>query len=105
MKRRLRQPAWYHFVLIGVGAMLLTFAIIGVILPPRYIVQREVEVMAPPDLVFAQLSDTANHPGFMPWKGQDPTVTFTLGAVTKGLGATYDWQGAQSRPRRSGSRW
>ena len=100
MKRRLRQPAWYHFVLIGVAAMLLTFAIVGMLIPPRYIVQREVEIVAPPDLVFAQLSDTANHPGFMPWKDQDPTVTFTPGAVTKGLGATYDWQGAQTQHMR-----
>lgn len=96
MKRRLRQPAWYHFVLIGVGAMLLTFAIVGLLLPPRYIVQREVEVMAPPNLVFAQLSDTTNHPEFLPWKEQDPTVTFTPGPVTRGLGASYDWQGAQT---------
>ena len=76
--------------------MLLTFAIVGMLLPPRYIVQREVEVMAPPALVFEQLSDTRNHPEFLPWKDADPTIRYTPGEQTRGVGAAYTWEGTNT---------
>ena len=96
LKLRRMQPAWYHFVLVGVGSMLLTFAVVGLLLPPRYIVQREVEVMAPPALVFEQLSDTTQHPAFLPWTEADPTIRYTQGERTRGVGASYEWEGTNT---------
>lgn len=96
MKPRLRKEfRWYHMMLVGAVSMLVAFLGIGVLIPPRFSVQRTTTVLAPPAVVFALLSDVRSHRLWAPWCLQDPSVRLVFGAAVEGIGARYEWSGEQ----------
>jgi uncharacterized protein YndB with AHSA1/START domain len=89
--RRIRDPRWYHFAAVGVGSMVGAFTLIGLVLPPHFVVQRSREIEAPPEAVWTLLTDMHDNLVWAPWKAQDPTLTYTVGPVVRGAGASYRW--------------
>src|SRR5260221_6538689 len=76
-------------VIVLVGAVL----ILAAVRPDTFKVQREATIQAPPEKVYALISDFKAWPAWSPWEKKDPQMKRTFGAVTTGEKATYAWQG------------
>ena len=74
------------FALLVVG-----FVGIGFLLPSQYSVERSIIVDAPIDVVFDHVNDLPKNESWSPWKAADPTMKWTMGDKTTGLGASYSW--------------
>ncbi len=61
--------------------------------PDTFRVERSASVKAPPDKVFAVLSDFKQWGAWSPWEKKDPAMKRTFGATTSGKGAHYAWEG------------
>ena len=61
--------------------------------PDTFRVERSASVKAPPDKVFAVLSDFKQWGAWSPWEKKDPAMKRTFGATTSGMGAHYAWEG------------
>lgn len=83
------------FKVIGliVLAAIVVVLVLAAIKPDAFVVQRSININAPPDKVFALVSDFKRWPEWSPWERRDPAMTRTLGAITAGTGATYAWEG------------
>jgi len=65
--------------------------IVGLFLPSNYMVTRTVEISATPDQIHEYVGDLKRWPEWSPWKKADPTIEFTLGALTEGVGTSQSW--------------
>ncbi len=77
---------------------LLAAAVAGVLVsgamqPEKYHVERSVMIAAPPDVVYAALSDFRRFPEWSPWEKMDPGMTRTMSSPSSGVGASYAWKG------------
>ena len=61
--------------------------------PDRYRVERSATIAAPPERVFANLSDLRRWTAWSPWEARDPAMKRTYGGAESGRGATYAWDG------------
>ena len=87
--------------------MLKTLAVLGVVLavllggalvmaalkPDAFRVERSASIKAPPETIFAQVSDLKAWAAWSPYEKKDPAMKRTFGAVTAGKGAVYEWDG------------
>ncbi|MFN3658263.1 MAG: SRPBCC family protein [Pseudolabrys sp.] len=83
---------------LAVAAVCLVLAVAAVLAyaatrPGAFRVTRSATIKAPPDRVFALISDFKQWPAWSPWEQKDPAMKRTLGAVTSGTGAVYEWSG------------
>ncbi len=76
---------------IGILAATLVVAIIGLILPSQYSVQRELVINTSPERIHQFTSDLETWPQWTPWFKDDPSLEITLGTITQGQGANQDW--------------
>lgn len=85
-------------VLLIVGGLVLLL-IVGLLaycysLPQYVHVEREIEIAAPPDVVYAQVDDFHQWDAWEPWgKDFDPSVTHTYAGPDSGEGAERSWKG------------
>lgn len=82
---------------IVIGAVVVV-AIVGVLAyaamqPDTFRVQRQASIKAPPDKVFAFISDFHRWDAWSPWEKKDPAMKRTHGGAASGKGATYAWEG------------
>lgn len=61
--------------------------------PDKFRVQRAASIKAPPEKVFALISDFRRWDAWSPWEKKDPVMKRTFSAATSGEGATYAWEG------------
>ena len=61
--------------------------------PDSFRVERTASIQAPPERVFAFIDDFRGWPAWSPWEKKDPAMKRSLGATTRGQGATYAWDG------------
>ena len=61
--------------------------------PDTFQVQRATRIQAPPEKVYAHVSDFTKWPAWSPYEKRDPAMKRSLGPVTQGPGAVYAWQG------------
>lgn len=79
-----------RFIKIGI---LVVALLVGAVLvlaamrPDTFKVQRETTIQAPPEKVYALISDFKNWGAWSPWEKKDPQMKRTFGANT------YAWQG------------
>ncbi len=78
-------------IIMGLFAVLVLLALIGLVLPSSYKISRSISIQAPSDVVFDQVNDLAKNEAWSPWKEKDPTMKITLGAITAGKGASTSW--------------
>ena len=61
--------------------------------PDTFLVQRGTSIKAPPEKVFAVLSDFHRWEGWSPWEKLDPALKRTYSGAANGTGAIYAWEG------------
>lgn len=76
-------------VVVLVAAVL----VLAAMRPDTFRVQREATIQAPPEKVYALISDFQRWGAWSPWEKKDPAMKRSFGAITSGKGATYAWQG------------
>lgn len=59
----------------------------------EYVVQRSVDVAAPPTSVYERVVDLRRWREWSPWEGLDPDLRRTYGGPDAGVGQTYAWSG------------
>lgn len=80
-------------VVIGVGGVLLLLLAVGIFLPSRAHVEREILIDAPAATVFALVNDFHQVAKWSPWQESDPNARFDIGGTRRGVGATLAWDG------------
>jgi uncharacterized protein YndB with AHSA1/START domain len=80
---------------IAIVAVLLiaVLLLVAATRPDVFRVEREINIAAPPDRVFALINDFRRWDAWSPWDKKDPAMKRTYGATTSGKGATYAWEG------------
>lgn len=75
--------------------LVVTVAIIIVggsfLLPGKVAVSRSIEIAAPPDKVFAIVSDLHRFQEFSPWAELDPATKYTFEGPATGIGQKMSW--------------
>jgi len=61
--------------------------------PDTFRVERTATMKAPPEKIYAVLSDFRQWGSWSPWEKKDPAMKRTFGATTSGKGAKYAWEG------------
>jgi len=77
-------------VIVIVVAGILIFAATR---PDSFRVQRAAIIKAPPATIFALIDDFKRWRAWSPWEEKDPAMKRTFGAVSRGVGAAYAWEG------------
>lgn len=80
-------------VLIGAGALVAGVLGYAATRPGEFRVQRSARIDAPPDRVFAIISDFHEWASWSPWEELDPAMTKTHSGAPSGKGAIYEWSG------------
>jgi uncharacterized protein YndB with AHSA1/START domain len=80
-------------VLVIIVAAIAAFLAYASSRPDAFAVSRSVTIAAAPEKIFPILNDFTAWPSWSPYEKLDPAMQRTLGAITKGKGATYAWEG------------
>jgi uncharacterized protein YndB with AHSA1/START domain len=86
------------FEVIVIIAILLAVAIAVILIlaatkPDAFRVERSATINAPPEKIFAVLSDFHQWTHWSPWEHRDPALKRTFGGAERGKGAIYAWEG------------
>jgi uncharacterized protein YndB with AHSA1/START domain len=78
--------------------ILLVVAVAGLVgfaatRPDQFRVQRTTRIKAPPEKIFALVSDLRVHGRWSPWEKKDPAMKRTFSGAASGVGAVYEWEG------------
>src|SRR5690349_20894455 len=77
----------------------LLIAIIAIVLgyattrPDSFTVQRNASIKAPPEKIYAVLSDFHKWGAWSPWENTEPNMQRTHSGAESGSGAAYEWSG------------
>jgi effector-binding domain-containing protein len=80
-------------ILIGLIALLVVLAVIGLILPRHVVVKRSVSINRPASLVYATLNSFVLFPKWSPWQDLDPNMSQSTEGPRDGVGAKLIWKG------------
>ena len=61
--------------------------------PATFSVQRSATIKAPPEKIYALISDFPSWPQWSPWEKLDPAMKRTLSGAATGKGSVYEWAG------------
>lgn len=89
MKRFVR---WAMGILI---ALVLVFAGGAYVLPGSVAIQRQIEIEAPPEKVFAILGDLRRMNEYSPWADMDPATTYSYAGPDAAVGQKMSWVSAR----------
>lgn len=76
-------------ILAGVVAVLA----IAMTKPDEFVVVRSTSIKAPPEKIFAVVSDFHRAPEWSPWENVDPKMKRSFSGAESGKGAKYLWEG------------
>jgi uncharacterized protein YndB with AHSA1/START domain len=84
--------------MLKIIAIVIVILVGGILLfaasrPDSFRVERSADIKAPPEKIFAQISDLKAWAAWSPYEKKDPAMKRTFGAVTAGKGAVYEWEG------------
>ena len=80
-------------ILIGLIALLVVLAVIGLILPRHVSVKRSVTINRPASLVYATVNSFVLFPKWSPWQDLDPNMSQSTEGPRDGVGAKLVWKG------------
>ena len=85
--------------MLKIIAIVIVVAIVAVLglaatRPDTFRVQREIDIKAPPEKVFALIDDFHRWTAWSPWEKLDPAMRRTYGGPANGKGANYAWEGS-----------
>jgi len=75
------------------GGVLLVLMMVGLFLPATAHVERQIQIAAPPAIVFALVNDFHQINQWSPWLDTDPNALYTISGPTRCVGATLSWDG------------
>ena len=78
-------------ILITIASFIGILVIVGLFLPTKYKVKRELEINASAEKLYELIGDLKNWERWSPWKDDDPTLKIEYGEQTVGVGAGYSW--------------
>lgn len=76
---------------LSIGATLLVLAVMGLLLPTHYRVERTILINAPAAMVHPWVEDLQRWPSWANWNRSDPTLVTTYAEVSRGAGAGEAW--------------
>lgn len=79
--------------LIVLTAIIGLVLLIAIFLPSKFYVERQIEIEAPLDSVFALVENVESFLKWNPWSKLDPGAENTLSDSLTGVGAYWYWQG------------
>ncbi len=80
-------------ILLGLGAILVLLAVVGLILPSRVRVQRSIVIQAPAEEIFVRVDNLSAWPEWSPWYDAEPDAKYVYSGPEAGKGATVEWEG------------
>ena len=79
--------------LLGIVVLLAAVLLIGgLMLSPKFKVERSVTVAAPPDKVYALIADPRRWNDWAVWNRRDPAMQITYSGPATGSGAVWAWK-------------
>lgn len=84
------------YLLLLLLVVAIGLAIFAAMQPDAYEVKRTRVIDAPVEVVYNNVIDFKKYNTWGPWVEEDPSMTFSYGDVSKGLGATSSWAGKKS---------
>ena len=86
------------FEVIAIIAVVLAVAIAIILIlaatkPDTFSIRRAATVKAPPEKIFAVLSDFHQWGSWSPWENKDPAMQRSFSGAASGTGAVYAWEG------------
>ena len=80
---------------IGIIVIVLVIGVLvyATTLPDTFRVEREADIQASPEKVFALINDFHAWDAWSPWEKKDPQMKRVYSTETSGKGATYAWEG------------
>ena len=80
---------------IGLTVLILSFLLLGSMLPTTYSISRSVTIQGDAARVHEYVGDLTKWDLWAPWKDEDPTIVTTFGVKTSGVGASQSWVGKE----------
>lgn len=84
-------------IIAGVAIVLVLAVAVVLVLaatkPDTFRIERSATINAPPEKIFAVLSDFRQWTGWSPWENKDPAMKRSFGGAERGKGAVYGWEG------------
>jgi effector-binding domain-containing protein len=80
-------------ILIGLIAVVVILAVIGLLLPRNVSVKRSVTINRPASLVYATVNSFVLFPKWSPWQDLDPNMSQSMEGPRDGVGAKLIWKG------------
>jgi len=73
------------------GILLLSFVVVGLIIPSQINIKRSIEIKAPTKAVHAYVNNLEKWSSWSPWMTMDDSIVTTLGDIHQGVGASQTW--------------
>jgi len=83
---------WFKRILIGLVALLLLFAAVGLALPSHFSVERSVTIDAPADKVYSIIAAPREWKRWTVWNQRDPHMQMRYAGPEAGAGARWSWR-------------
>ena len=83
----------FKTIVLPIVVVLAALLIYAATRPDTFLVQRGVNIKAPPEKVFAILGDFHRWEVWSPWEKLDPALKRTYSGTPSGTGAIYAWEG------------
>ncbi len=83
-------------ILFIIAVLILLFIILGFIGPKTFDVSRSIELDAPIDMVYEQVSDLSNMVDWDPWKEEMPDMKTTINGPGDEVGSYRRWESSES---------
>jgi len=80
-------------ILIGLVAVVVVLAVVGLILPRHVQVKRSIAIDRPASMVYAVVNSFVLFPQWSPWQELDPNMSQTTEGPRDGVGAKLLWKG------------
>ncbi len=80
-------------VFIVFGVLIAAVLIYATTLPDEFRVQRTARIKAPPEAIFALITDFHRWGAWSPYETKDPAMKRIFSGAASGQGAVYEWQG------------
>lgn len=77
---------------IGVVGALVALYLIGFLIPNKYRIVREANIVAAPKMIFAFAGDLSRWKEWTTWAKMDPNMQYDISSPSYGIGATQKWK-------------
>ena len=83
----------FKTIVLPIAVVLAALLIYAATRPDTFLIQRGMNIKAPPEKVFAILGDFHRWEAWSPWEKLDPALKRTYSGTPSGTGAIYAWEG------------